>query len=434
MFNDKTARRQPGAKAVVGNSKRNVIALLLVALFCVVLYIRWNSNCMSKTNVDVEAKQKEIDELIARLKKQVQGGNTGDQNKVQEWADGVVKHLGGRNDDGGGGGDGNGDGDGGGGDGDGHGGDGDGGGHVDGKVRFGDDELPHDDLQELLKPVEGDGANDHDGDDDNNDDEHAARSPSALVPREFIFPQSKKSVGLPAKDANTYRRSAGARFLVSYPRTGSHWFRSLLELYFERPQLTRTFYYHDKTDYLLLHTHDERLRERGIKDLFYLYRDPVETVYSQCKFYKKDVFSNNDVAEVAASYGKNLHKWIHTETMSTHKTLIYYGRLEEDPLSEWGRVLKHLSDDPTINPVLDEDRLRACIAHVTKAEVKSKTGHDPRVVSRQKDYDAERERFRTEMGQFVWESLVADGRGVLLTDFPAEIIPMEVLQKVVGDN
>ena len=30
-------------------------------------------------------------------------------------------------------------------------------------------------------------------------------------------------------------------FLVSFPRTGSHWLRMLMELYFDKPSLTRSF-------------------------------------------------------------------------------------------------------------------------------------------------------------------------------------------------
>src|SRR5690606_25937856 len=76
-------------------------------------------------------------------------------------------------------------------------------------------------------------------------------------------------------------------FLVSFPRTGSHWLRMILELYFERPLLTRTFYYFDKEDdYLLLHTHDmglTLLRE----NIIYIHRNPVDTVYSQINYYNQ---------------------------------------------------------------------------------------------------------------------------------------------------
>jgi hypothetical protein len=75
-------------------------------------------------------------------------------------------------------------------------------------------------------------------------------------------------------------------FLVSFPRTGSHWLRLIMELYFGRPSLVRVFYYPERTDYLTLHTHDIDLDiER--RNVIYLYRDPVDTVYSQLNYYKE---------------------------------------------------------------------------------------------------------------------------------------------------
>jgi hypothetical protein len=76
-------------------------------------------------------------------------------------------------------------------------------------------------------------------------------------------------------------------FLVSFPRTGSHWLRMLLELYFERPLLTRTFFFPEKDNYLLLHTHDLELDVKR-HNVMYIYRDPVDTIYSQIKYHKED--------------------------------------------------------------------------------------------------------------------------------------------------
>ncbi len=73
--------------------------------------------------------------------------------------------------------------------------------------------------------------------------------------------------------------------LVSFPRTGSHWLRMTMELYFERPSLVRVFYYPDRTNYLTLHTHDlpgvlpeDIGADIERSNVIYLYRDPVDTV------------------------------------------------------------------------------------------------------------------------------------------------------------
>ena len=36
-------------------------------------------------------------------------------------------------------------------------------------------------------------------------------------------------------------------FLISFPRTGSHWLRMIMELYFKRPALTRIFYFKNRS-------------------------------------------------------------------------------------------------------------------------------------------------------------------------------------------
>ena len=48
-------------------------------------------------------------------------------------------------------------------------------------------------------------------------------------------------------------------FIISFPRTGSHWLRMLMELYFDKPMLTRKFFLLDREDYMAIHTHDDDL-------------------------------------------------------------------------------------------------------------------------------------------------------------------------------
>ena len=76
-------------------------------------------------------------------------------------------------------------------------------------------------------------------------------------------------------------------YLVSFSRTGSHWLRMIMELYFEKPSLVRAFYFKDANDFTCYHTHDMDLELRR-ENVIYLYRNPVETVYSQLCYYKED--------------------------------------------------------------------------------------------------------------------------------------------------
>ena len=96
-------------------------------------------------------------------------------------------------------------------------------------------------------------------------------------------------------------------FLVSFPRTGSHWLRMMMELYFERPSLVRIFYYPERKAYLTLHTHDLNLDvERS--NVIYLYRDPVDTIYSQLQYHKEDIYDQERIAFWSDFYGRHLDK------------------------------------------------------------------------------------------------------------------------------
>ena len=74
--------------------------------------------------------------------------------------------------------------------------------------------------------------------------------------------------------AREFAEDPNSPWLVSFPRTGSHWLRMMLERYSARPLLPRSFFDHDSTDYLLNHTHDLDF-SCTVRRVIYLYRDPV---------------------------------------------------------------------------------------------------------------------------------------------------------------
>ena len=181
-------------------------------------------------------------------------------------------------------------------------------------------------------------------------------------------------------------------YLVSFPRTGSHWLRMLMELYFERPALVRVFYFRNRHDFTCYHTHDEDLETGGRTNVVYLYRDPVDTVYSQLRYYKEDI---TDIARVDAwseLYGRHLRKWLYDENCSKKKTILTYEGLKIDLVSEFGKVATHFGVD------LDAARLNAVAEQVSKASLKKKTAHDKQVVNLDPGYVSDREQFRAAMG------------------------------------
>lgn len=199
-------------------------------------------------------------------------------------------------------------------------------------------------------------------------------------------------------------------FLVSFPRTGSHWLRMIIEQYFERPLLTRTFFFAEKKDYLLLHTHDMEL-DVVRENVIYLYRDPVDTIFSQLMYYKEDLDSAERIGHWSDIYGRHLAKWLHEEDFTSKKAVLSYERLRSDAASEFRKLADHFG------VVLDGEKLRRALEGSSKEKLKEKTAHDPQVVNLKKDYEMKRAGFRVEHADLIWETLLS-GREYLRQDFP----------------
>lgn len=185
-------------------------------------------------------------------------------------------------------------------------------------------------------------------------------------------------------------------FLVSFPRTGSHWLRMILEAYADRPLLTRTFYAHRNTNYLLYHTHDVELTVEA-KRVIYLYRNPVDVVYSQLQYYNQLEQSYN-VLRWSYIYGCHLYKWMFLENFTDEKVIVRYERMKESPFEELYDVLNFL------NLSYDEDKVREALDDSTKMKISSKTRHDNRVIRLSATYEERREEFQRKFGEMVLES------------------------------
>jgi hypothetical protein len=197
--------------------------------------------------------------------------------------------------------------------------------------------------------------------------------------------------------------------MVSFPRTGSHWLRMLMELYFKRPTLKLVFYYPEVTNYLAYHTHDNLL-DMEHPTVLYLYRDPVDTVYSQLSFYKESLNSMERIAYWSDLYGGHLDKWLHQERFTSKKTVLRYEGLKKDMFAEFEKVTTHFGAS------FDAQKLEQAAAQTSKAEIQRKTPHDTRVINLQAGYDLSREEFRQQHENQVWDFVLA-GRDHLKMDF-----------------
>ena len=202
----------------------------------------------------------------------------------------------------------------------------------------------------------------------------------------------------------TFIKNPHFPYLVSFPRTGSHWLRMLMELYFEKPALIRIFYYRNSKDFTCYHTHDEDLSVKRRKNVLYLYRDPVDTVYSQIKYYNEDITDDVRVESWSKLYAKHLVKWLYDDKYSKKKTIITYEGLKADSESEFKKVADHFE----IN--FDVKRFATVAAQVTKKSLKKKTVHDKKVVNLNNNYENYRIQFRALMGNCVREAVLSIDR------------------------
>lgn len=189
-------------------------------------------------------------------------------------------------------------------------------------------------------------------------------------------------------------------YLISFPRTGSHWLRMIMELYFETPSLVRLFFYRTTDRFTCYHRHDEELTIQR-RNVLYLYRHPVDTVYSQLVYYREDPFSAERIAHWATLYGRHLKKWLLDDRSYSHRTILTYEGMKSDMTAEFSKVCDHFS------VALDPDRLVAAVRIVTHEEVQRRTPHDPQVINRSESYRQIRQQFVAACSETVWSHLHA---------------------------
>lgn len=175
-------------------------------------------------------------------------------------------------------------------------------------------------------------------------------------------------------------------YLVSFPRTGSHWLRMVMELYFEKPSLVRVFYYMDASNFTCYHTHDMDLKLQR-NNVIYLFRNPVDTIYSQLCYCKEDPDDRAKRNACTSLYAQHLAKWLVREEFSQKKTIVTYEAMKADMAGEFGKIGQHFGVE------LDRQRLESILAMVSKANLKRKTRHDEQVVNLTTEYQDGKQSF-----------------------------------------
>ncbi len=189
-------------------------------------------------------------------------------------------------------------------------------------------------------------------------------------------------------------------WLISFPRTGSHWLRMMMELYFEKPSLVRVFYYKKAEDFTCYHRHDDKLSLKGIKNVIYIYRNPVDTIFSLACYYKEDIFDQNNLIQKTYSYSDHLAKWLVHEKFTSKKVVLTYERLQEHLLEEF----KKLTDFYQVELV--PEKLEKIRSQVSKKVLKRKTTDNTQIVNINSNYEETRALFKKKNSRLVIDKLL----------------------------
>lgn len=197
-------------------------------------------------------------------------------------------------------------------------------------------------------------------------------------------------------------------FLVSFPRTGSHWFRFILEKYSDRPLLIRSFFNHNNSNYLLFHTHDLNLNTQK-KKVVYLYRNPTDVIYSQLNYYNQNINDKNLIHFWTQQYTGHLIHWLFNENFTEKKLIIKYENLQNDLSNEFQKVCSFFD----LN--WDEKRLIKIASSIDKEAIKKKTYYDDKIIPRNKDYQKNKIIFKESYELFI-QNLIIEYSNLIFKD------------------
>ena len=150
--------------------------------------------------------------------------------------------------------------------------------------------------------------------------------------------------------------------LISFPRSGCHWLMRLIELCADRPRISRQGkpipWYDSEGSPWGVHHHDYefvndsgriKLREDGLDpknfhSVIYLYRDPVDTLYSLFEFIDCPKTEEN-VAKASECYYKHKYKWLNGADNIQNFLTVRYEDLVNNGCATMEVILDFLEED-----------------------------------------------------------------------------------------
>lgn len=192
--------------------------------------------------------------------------------------------------------------------------------------------------------------------------------------------------------------------LISYPRSGSNWFNSVMELYFNRPRLriSPSSFLSDikrRKDFMWFHDHDIfsdlKLSHNNVA---YLYRNPSDVIYSLIIAEKKQINKNTIDRQIYLLY-KHYKKYIFNS-----KAIIRYENLKGDEyLNEFSKFIKFFGVSD-----IDFNLLKKCIKIVKKEDLINKNKNNVYFTKYliSEEYKNNKNKFKEQFGEYINSSLL----------------------------
>ena len=169
--------------------------------------------------------------------------------------------------------------------------------------------------------------------------------------------------------------------LVSYPRTGSHWVRYVVELYTGIPCAPRAFIHDKPASVWGVHVHDRFCTDVLYDNVLYLHRNPVDTIFSQVRYLHGPRYNDDDVGKIKKEYSNHLAKY-----MGSAKLKASYDDLKACPITGFSDVLHFIGVQ-----VVDEELLKHALETTTKNEIRRVSeSYDTKVLVCGDRYEEER--------------------------------------------
>ncbi len=195
-------------------------------------------------------------------------------------------------------------------------------------------------------------------------------------------------------------------YLVSFPRSGSHFISVALERYCGGASPFSNFLGLGGRSLLIFRmhagdfpsTHDLKLTEQ-FRNLVYLYRNPIDTLYSFLE-YEGIAQTEANIRTQTNLWISHLEKWIFRESYSKKKLILCYENLIADFPAEFGKLLDFLGF-----PV-DTDRVQNALDGASKEEIQRLTiKKDAKVIRNDPSYRNGREIFLRSFGSSILNSM-----------------------------